>query len=145
MDLTSKSFEVVMGKSPYKYFRDQNDIYGMLVKDIEQSPDDIDFSSYHTGRDWDAVCIFNSNDINKTKEIIGPKFDSRYFNEIIKTKKVNLLAFMDDKDLSFQIYFPKEKADFPFSSGKCFPKQMARFFRDRATSERLFYPELKTK
>ena len=126
MNFTNKTFEKVTGVTPYKYFRQQNDIYGQVYDDAK-TPDVIDMTTYKTSRDWDRVCFFGPETSDEeVQKIVGEAFKVSNF-EGISDRIVTAVMFVDKDELSYPIAVSHKVADFSGLAGKCIMKEKARF------------------
>jgi hypothetical protein len=89
------------------------------------------------GSDWQRVCVFGPYSDNKRAEkTLGFKWDlEKNAPSIVSADGVNVLAFVEGKDVIEHVEHPRSLGDFAKLSGQCFSRGDAILVKDKTTTE----------
>lgn len=107
--IVARGFEAMTGKSPYAWTRERNDIVVHVNRDLK-TPEELNMSDYPVSKDWHRVC-FEARDVTNT-----------------------LTYFYKDHEV-YKLDYPKSLAEFSKLSGKCIPKEKAKFVESKKGSK----------
>lgn len=88
------------------------------------------------GSAWQRVCIFqpySNNDL--AKQTLGFEWDLEQKTSISSSDSMNLLVFVEGKEVITYVEHPRNLGDFEGLSGQCFDREDAKFARDKTRKD----------
>jgi hypothetical protein len=89
------------------------------------------------GSAWRRVCILGPySDNNKAEKTLGFKWDlEKKTSSILSSDSVNVLVFVEGKDVIAYVEHPRRLGDFAKLSGQCFDRLSATLVRDKTRKD----------
>ncbi|NJM56491.1 MAG: hypothetical protein HC857_02150 [Synechococcales cyanobacterium RU_4_20] len=86
------------------------------------------------GSAWQRVCVLGPySDNSRAEHALGFKWDLEKKTSVLSSDSVNVLAFVEGKDVIAYVEHPRTLGDFAQLSGQCFDRVNATLVRDKTT------------
>lgn len=136
MDGVSFVFQSATGKTPYAWVRARNHISVKIADALkDRGGQELDLREVSPSYRWDSVCFFGpyTTDLAAAKVLQLPfEWKLSDHSKVGLSDGVNALVFLFDyngRGVSYVVDINRSQADFAKLSGRCFPKEKARFVR----------------
>jgi hypothetical protein len=88
------------------------------------------------GSAWQRVCVLGPySDNNRAEQTLGFKWDLEKKTSVLSSDSVNLLVFVEGKDVIAYVEHPRSLGDFAKLSGQCFDRVDAKLVRDKTRKD----------
>jgi hypothetical protein len=90
------------------------------------------------GAAWQRVCVLGPySDNSRVEEILGFKWDlAQKAPAVVNADGVNVLVFVEGKDVIAHAEHPRDRGDFAQLSGECFDRAAATFVKDQTNKDK---------